>query len=352
MQKIKILGAGLSGLTAAINLAKSGYTVEVYEKNKDVGTRFNGDIQGLENWSDKRDIIEEISKMNVTIDFEHTPFHSIILTNSSKAKEIHRKKPLFYLLKRGPHSGTVDYSLKDQALKSGVNIHFQETLPQNEATIVATGPRANEAIGLVKGILFKTDIKDTAILAFNNKLAFKGYSYLLTMNGYGCLCTVVTQDEAHRINWYFERTKEFFLKKFSVQIQYIREVGGIGSFSMKNMKKGATLYVGEAAGLQDFLWGFGMRFAFASGYLAAQSIIYEKDYEKTAGKNFGKRLRAGVVNRWLMENILSKNEYWALINFPQLIENLYSMQNYNLLLQIMYLLTFSSLNKRYSKLKS
>ena len=53
MKEIKILGAGLSGLTAAINLAKEGYRVDVYEKNKDVGMRFHGDIQGLENWSEK-----------------------------------------------------------------------------------------------------------------------------------------------------------------------------------------------------------------------------------------------------------------------------------------------------------
>ncbi|MBU3964910.1 NAD(P)-binding protein [Patescibacteria group bacterium] len=32
MKSVKILGAGISGLTAAINLAKAGYKVEVYEK--------------------------------------------------------------------------------------------------------------------------------------------------------------------------------------------------------------------------------------------------------------------------------------------------------------------------------
>lgn len=298
MKKIKILGAGLSGLAAAINLAKSGYAVEVYEKNKDVGMRFNGDIQGLENWSNKKDIIEELREMNVDIDFDYTPFHSIILTNGSKAREIHSKRPLFYLLKRGSFSGTIDYCLKAQALKAGVSIHFQETLSKNEANIVATGPNVNEAIGIVKGIIFKTNIKDTAIIAFNNKLAFKGYSYLLVTKGYGCLCTVIRLDEVHRINLYFERTKEFFLKEIGFQIQLIREVGGIGSFSLKKFKKGDTLYVGEAAGLQDFLLGFGMRFAFASGYLAAQSVIYKRDFEEIAEEHFGKKIRAMVVNKW------------------------------------------------------
>jgi flavin-dependent dehydrogenase len=352
MKKIKILGAGLSGLTAAINLAKSGYAVEVYEKNKDVGMRFNGDIQGLENWTDKKDIIEELREINVDADFDYTPFYSLILTNGSKTTEVHWKKPIFYLLKRGSFSGTIDYSLKVQALKSGVNIHFQETLAKNDASIVATGPIANEAVGMVKGIVFKIDAKDTAILAFNKELAFKGYSYFLVMKGYGCLCTVVMIDEASRINWYFERTKEFFLKKIGYQIELIREVGGIGSFSLRTFKKGGTLYVGEAAGLQDFLFGFGMRFAFASGYLAAQSVVCKKDYQKIADEHFRKRLRAGVINRWLWENILPKNNYSVLINFPQLIENIYSMNNHTILQQMMYPLALFSLKKRYFKLKS
>lgn len=56
MKSIKILGAGISGLTAAINLAKAGYKVDVFEKNKDVGVRFGGDLQGLENWSERERI--------------------------------------------------------------------------------------------------------------------------------------------------------------------------------------------------------------------------------------------------------------------------------------------------------
>ncbi len=238
MKKIKILGAGLSGLTAAINLAKSGYTVDVYEKNKDVGMRFNGDIQGLENWSDKKDIIMELKERNIDIDFNYSPFHDITLTNGFKEKEIHSKKPLFYLLRRGRFSGTIDYSLKAQAIKSGVNIHFQETLSSNEANIVATGPSVNETVGMVKGIIFETDIKDTAVIAFNDNLAFKGYSYLLITKGYGCLCTVVRRNEAHRISLYFKRTKEFFLKKMGgIQIQPIRDVFGIGSFSLKKFSR-------------------------------------------------------------------------------------------------------------------
>ncbi len=56
-KKIKILGAGISGLTSAIVLSKAGYNVEVYERNDDVGKRFDGDFQGLMNWVFEEDIL-------------------------------------------------------------------------------------------------------------------------------------------------------------------------------------------------------------------------------------------------------------------------------------------------------
>jgi flavin-dependent dehydrogenase len=352
MNEVKILGAGLSGLTAAINLAKPGHKVDVYEKNENVGMRFHGDLQGLENWSEKKDILEELKKMNVDANFDCTPFHSVILTNGSKAKEISFKQPLFYLVKRGPFLGTIDYSLKMQALKSGVNIHFQKKLPKNEVNIVATGPTSNEITEIVKGIIFRTDSKDIAIGVVNDELAFKRYSYFLVTKGYGCICTIVQRDEVCRISRYFDKTKEFFVNKLNLQIQPIREFGGVGSVSMKKVKKGATLYVGEAAGLQDFLWGFGMRFAITSGYLAAQSIISNKDYEKIAEMRFGKQLRAGIVNRYLWENVLSKKGYSLSITFSEFLKkSIYSMHNYNLFQRLVYPIALFDLKTKYPEIK-
>jgi predicted NAD/FAD-dependent oxidoreductase len=51
---IRILGVRLAGLSAAINLAKAGYEVDVFEKTKFVAGRFHGDIQGLEIGQKKR----------------------------------------------------------------------------------------------------------------------------------------------------------------------------------------------------------------------------------------------------------------------------------------------------------
>jgi flavin-dependent dehydrogenase len=159
-----ILGSGISGLTAAINLAKKGIATDVYEKNKEVGMRFQGDLQGLENWSEKKDILEELKKINIEINFDCAPFSKVTLTNCSKTREIETKRPLFYLVKRGPFPGTIDHGLREQALKLGVNMHFGKTISHNKANIVATGPNPNKLCGVVKGIIFKTNFKDTAII--------------------------------------------------------------------------------------------------------------------------------------------------------------------------------------------
>ena len=352
MKDIKILGAGLSGLTAAINLAKRGYRVDVYEKRENVGMRFRGDIQGLENWSEKADILEQLREMNIDINFDCDPFSKVILTNCSKSKEVSSNRPLFYLVKRGSFSGTLDHSLKRQALKTGVNIHFQRTLLPTEANIVATGPTPREAMGVVRGIAFKTNLKDVAIAAFNEKLAFKGYSYLLVTKRYGCIGAVVRRDGIPRAREYFENTKEFFVKHLNLHIQQSNEIGGIGSFSLNNIQKGTTLYVGEAAGLQDFLWGFGMRYAIISGYLAAQSIISNEDYEKKAGRHFDSKLKAGVVNRYLMENVLCKKDYSIFVDIAEFVkESLYSMHNYNVVQRMVYPLAKLNLEKTYPELK-
>lgn len=350
MRGIRILGGGLSGLTAAINLAKEGYDVTVYEKNGDVGMRFHGDLQGLENWSEKKDIIEELRWMNVEVNFDCDSFTHIKLTNCAKTRDIHREKPLYYLVKRGSFPGTLDYGLKEQARKSGARILFKETLPPEDADIVATGPVPSKAPAVVKGITFKTRKGDTAVLALNADLAHMGYSYLFTTKGYGCMCAVVFT-ETNKVSDCFEKTREFFVKEFNLEIQSPKEVGGIGNFSLKKVyRRGTTLYVGEAAGLQDFLWGFGMRYAIESGYLAAKSIIEDKDYEKMAGKRFGKKSKASFVNRYLWERTAEKDYSYLINNAEFVAKNLHSFHHYNLLQRGIYTLALFNLKKKYPQI--
>lgn len=354
MRSIKILGAGISGLTAAINLAKAGYEVDVYERNADVGMRFGGDLQGLENWSDKENVLDLLKKMNIDINFDCDPFSKIIFSNNSRRVERNMEKPYAYLVKRGNVAESLDFGLKKQAIESGVRINFCSTIEQNKADIVATGPRMEEVPGLAKGVIFKTALEDTIIMLFDNKAAFKGYSYLLVTKGYGCMCTVVL-DELARVNECFRETQKFFCGMTNLDIKNPKNVGGVGCFSIGNIfQKNNNLFAGEAAGLQDVLWGFGMKYAFVSGFLAAQSIINNEDYSDKIKKEFSNKLKASLANRFLWENFNSANyeSFLSMLKFKKDLFGLfYSFYNYNFLQRMIYPFALSYMRKKYPNLK-
>lgn len=50
-ETVHIIGAGPACLVAAIILADKNNKVTVHEMKDNVGTRFNGDFQGIDDWS-------------------------------------------------------------------------------------------------------------------------------------------------------------------------------------------------------------------------------------------------------------------------------------------------------------
>ena len=70
---IKIIGAGPAGLCAAINLARAGYSVTVFERNRDAGMRFHGDFQGIENWTTSEDLFTTLRNFSINPIFSANP---------------------------------------------------------------------------------------------------------------------------------------------------------------------------------------------------------------------------------------------------------------------------------------
>ena len=61
--------------------------------------------------------------------------------------------------------------------------------------------------------------------------------------------------------------------------------------------------MGEAGGLQDFMWGFGMRYAITSGVMAARAVLGECDYESEVRGRLVPLVRASTINRFLMNRV-------------------------------------------------
>jgi flavin-dependent dehydrogenase len=355
MKEIKILGAGISGLAAAITLADAGYSVNVFERFDTCGKRFGGDLQGIENWSSNTDAIEELKSIGIDTDFHYKRFDKISLTNGDRIVKAGLSKPLFYVVKRGPMKGSLDYSLMQQALKKGVKIIFNSKATEKDVNIVATGPSHKGNIpGIVKGIVFDTKMKNTAVALLNTKAAYLGYAYLLVVDGYGCICTVATTSKSESINNAWDNTFSTFKKMFNLDIANPRNVSGIGCFNIETRFRGdGVLNVGEAAGIQDFLWGFGIRSAIISGYCAAKSISTGENYEKLVKQRLGKYMYSSIVNRFVWEKLGLENVYRILERLAKagyaygLIKRLY---NYPLYQRALFPVAKIMLNKDYPKL--
>jgi flavin-dependent dehydrogenase len=298
---VTVSGAGPAGLAAAITAARGGARTTVYERGKAVGRRFRGDFQGLENWTSDGDVLEELSALGIEPTFECTPFYESVLYDPDGREYLCRDtKPLFYLVRRGPAEDSLDQGLKAQALSLGVDLRFDTPcrhLP--EGGIVAEGPRRADVIAV--GFLFETDAADGAFCVLSGQLSAQGYAYLIVHRGQGVIATCLFED-FHNERYYLERTREFFQDKLGLKMCHLRRFGGVGNFSVPGTaRKGDMLYVGECAGFQDALAGFGMRYALLSGQLAATALLEggARAYDGLWRARFGSELRASTVNRFL-----------------------------------------------------
>lgn len=295
-QTITIAGAGPAGLTAAINLARAGYDVIVHEQHPDVGMRFSEDFQAIENWSAEEDLIAALDQIGIKPDFYYRPIHKVSSYGPRSSTQVSAAEPIAYLVQRGCTKETLDASLKRQALESGVDLRFGSVLTETEADIVATGPR--RARTLAVGIIFETAVNECVALLLDDKLAPKGYAYALVADGRGTLATVL-YEKFNMGKACLEATVRRFQDLLGLEIRNAKNFGGHGDFDLtRSLRAEHRCFVGEAAGFQDYLFGFGIRYAILSGYLAAKSIIEGSSYDKLCRDSLHPRLRTSLLNRY------------------------------------------------------
>jgi len=301
--EVKIAGAGPAGLAAAIVLARHGRAVRVYEKRSEVGGRFRDDYQGLENWSTEEDALDALREMGLTIDSGCMPFSGgTVHSPGMSPVEVSSPRPIFYLVKRGPGRGTLDSGLREQALALGVRILVNSAVRVPEdVDIVATGPVRADVHAF--GITFDTDSPDHASVVFDDELAPRGYGYCLIFGGRGTVASVHFR-ASRRGREDLKATVDFFRSEEGLRVENPREFAGFGNFFVADtLIRGRARFAGEAGGFQDFLWGFGIRYAMVSGCLAAESILTGSDYDSLWRSAFRRGMDFSLVNRFLFEHL-------------------------------------------------
>tara|TARA_R110000868_G_scaffold61059_1_gene185658 strand:+ start:612 stop:1772 length:1161 start_codon:yes stop_codon:yes gene_type:complete len=311
-EPVTIVGAGLAGLACAIVLARAGRPVIVREWHKTVGSRFHGDFQGLENWSDGQDVLDELRAAGVETSFEAHPVREGTAYDAwGKDYPIRGDRPLYYLVRRGGHGGSLEFALLKQAIDAGAEVRFGDRVANPVgSTVLAVGPRTADAIAA--GYVFATDRPDGNWIAFNDRLAPLGYAYLLIHAGRGtvasCMFTGFKRQAEH-----VERTVAFFRERAGLEMRNPKPFGGFANFRLpRTAVQGGHPVVGEQAGFQDALAGFGMRYALRSGILAARSLIEGTDYTRLWRQELLPLLRTGVCNRFIFNSVGARGRRWAL----------------------------------------
>lgn len=154
-EKITVVGAGLAGLTAAINLAREGFEVLVLDKEERYGGRPEFRPDGAASAFDLR-AVEAYTGIDIAPACKH--MDRVVLSVFEKRTElVYGEESQMYLVERGPRSTSLDTLLYDTAVEAGARFEWgfaikspSDVAQLPEGSIIATGLDVHgfEAMGI------------------------------------------------------------------------------------------------------------------------------------------------------------------------------------------------------------
>jgi len=280
LKDVQIYGAGLSGLVSAIHLARKGYDVTIYEKEKKIGGNLHchpsAQMTPLHIQQMQRYVgIELKSCFSKLHDFRGY---------------IGQKKCVFstknmYVVERGPRTSSLDNFLYKIALEEGVTFRFSHPLTSEELrsipenSIIATAGYS-KVVGMLRlpyvafrqfDMHIQTDLENVSIAYFGDFTS--DYGYISTKNGLlsaqlsGSLN--LSQKNLNKFTNLVKETEGIELDEWSSIVSYFPKKARLFTkFAGKTF-----VLAGDVAGFLDPFFGFGVNGALISGKIATMSFL-------------------------------------------------------------------------------
>ena len=273
-----ILGAGVSGLTTAINLAKQNKNVHIHELRSFTGKRFEPNYQGLFGVNNIQHFFKNVN-LDINFDFITMRYIRFIWENHDDIViDLDPGKAIF--IKRGGGSDSIEEGLYEQALNCDVKINFKSKMREDEVDIVASGPKITNGVALGKEFEKSENCNDKEmIIFFNKKYSPKGYyMYGIPNKNSMEIFNVCSARYSRNLEFLYNRGIKHFQPYFRGNPK--RCIIGRGNFTNpKTAFFDGRFYIGEAAGFQDPFMGFGNNYSIRSAFLCAKSILEGLNYD-------------------------------------------------------------------------
>lgn len=348
-----IIGGGLAGLSTAIQLAKAGYSVILFEKESYPFHRVCGEYISMESW-------DHLTKIGIDLPSIHPPVINKLQVTTLNGRSIEQAMPFGGF---GLSRYFLDNRLAQIAKSAGVRVlenskvtdiqfngsefftNCSDKIYNSKIVCGSFGKRSNLDIKWKRPFTLSTKNK------LNNYVGVKYHVYTnhpadtislhVFKNGY-CgiskieedkynLCYLTSADNLqkaggniHQLEKNILSANPFLDEIFSTIKKWDGEPITISqiSFDKKSPVENHILLTGDAAGMITPLCGNGMSMALHSGKIAAEHIcrfldnmisreVMEEQYSLQWKKQFSKRLQAGrriqrlTTNPFLMNTLIT-----------------------------------------------
>lgn len=301
--EVAIIGAGVSGLSAAIALENNGVVPDIYEQNSFIADHYSH-IGVLLDMAYRSITTEPLNYINKLLLSEISPLEKITnLIIYSKNHKATISNNIGYSFIMGQEPMSINNQLLSKIKKSKILYDQRESIDnlskKYDYVIVATGSRSEDYVAdkylkdwkqylvsytrLAK--LYGKFKTNTAIVWGNKEILKNGYAFLAPFSSQKASLYVTVP---HLSNWEeFNQCWKEFLKQENI----FEETTILGTYERTHVAADSyskqwknCLFVGDQGGFLDPFLGLGAATAITTGVMAAHSIVENKNFDELVCK--------------------------------------------------------------------